>query len=297
MTVNVSSPADLQGLTVVGSGGDKLGKVDEVYLDNETGKPEWVSVKTGFFGSNTALVPVAAADLSGDTISVPFSKAMVKDAPHSDPGHEISEADEAELFTYYGIPYGGDTVTATGGPGQAGYTDTTPTTGTPYTDTTQTTGTGYTETAPTAGVTDRTDTVGHDTSGPNTDDAMTRSEEQLHVGTEARVAGKARLRKYITSETVTQTVPVSREKVTVEREAITDANRGAALSGGDLTEEVQEVTLTEERPIAVKETVPVERVKLGTETVTEQATVSDELHKENIEVEGVDGTTTRTNER
>ena len=270
MAVSINNPADLRGVTVTGSAGDKLGKVDEVYLDNETGKPEWVSVKTGFFGSNTALVPMAAANWDGTELTVPYGKAMVKDAPHSDPGRELSQSDEAELFTYYGIPYGGDTVTATGGPGQAGYTDA----------------------ARTTGVTDRTDTVGHDTSGPNTDDAMTRSEERLHVGTEVRESGKARLRKYITTETVTQTVPVSHEEVTVEREVITDANRGAALSGGDLTEEVHEVTLHEERPIVVKETVPVERIKLGTDTVTEQATVTEEVRKENIVVEGVDGNAT-----
>ncbi len=282
MPVNISNPADLRGVTVADGLGDKLGKVEEVYLDNETGKPEWVSVKTGFFGSNTALVPMAAADWDGTGLTVPYGKEMVRSAPHGDPGRELSEADEAELFTYYGIPYGGDTVTATGGPGQAGYSDTT-----------RTSGTGDVRR------TERTGSVGHDTSGPNTDDAMTRSEERLHVGTEVREAGKARLRKYITTETVTQTVAVSHEELTVQREAITDANRGATLAGGELTEEVHEVILHEERPIVVKETVPVERVRLGTNTVTEQATVSEEVRKENIVVEeaavdGLDKTTGTT---
>lgn len=279
---DISNPADLSGVDVIGANGDKLGKVDEVYLDNETGKAEWVSVKTGFFGSNTALVPVAAADWDGSQLTVPFSKDMVKDAPHNDPGHEISESDEAELFTYYGISYGGETTTGT-------------TTGTDSFVGTGTTGTA--DDTNIDGTTGRTESAGHDTSGPNTDDAMTRSEERLHVGTETREAGKARLRKYITSETVTQTVPVSHEELTVQREAITDANRGAALSGGDLTEEVHEVTLHEERPVVVKETVPVERVQLGTQTVTEQATVTEEVRKEHIELEDVDGRSTRADER
>ena len=118
---------------------------------------------------------------------------------------------------------------------------------------------------------------------PNTDDAMTRSEERLHVGTEQVETGQARLRKYIVSETVTQTVPVSHEEVVVEREPITDANRDAAMSGGELTEEEHEVTLHAERPVVAKETVPVERVRLGTETVTGTEQVSEEVRKEQIE--------------
>ena len=78
---------------------------------------------------------------------------------------------------------------------------------------------------------------------------MTRSEERLHVGTEQVETGRARLRKYIVTENVTQTVPVSHEEVRVEREPITDANRGEAMSGGDLTEEEHEVTLHAERPV------------------------------------------------
>ncbi len=101
---------------------------------------------------------------------------------------------------------------------------------------------------------------GRDTSGPTTDEAMTRSEEQLHVGTEQQETGKARLRKHIVTETETVQAPVSREEVRVEREPITEANRGQAMAGGDLTEEEHEVTLTEERAVVTKEAVPVERV-------------------------------------
>ena len=293
MAVNITDPAELRGVNVVGAGGDKLGKVDEVYLDNETGAPEWAAVKTGLFGSNVSLVPLAAADFSGSELTVPFGKDQIKNAPNHDPGREISIDDEKELFTYYGISYGGDTVTATGGPGigDTGH-DTSTTSGTTTTGTS-----GYDTSQSTAG-TDRRDRsgdagiVGHDTSGPTTDDAITRSEERLHVGTENREAGRARLRKYITTETVSQTVPVSHEELRVEREPITDANVGDALAGHDLTEEEHEVTLHEERPVVAKETVPVERVRLDKETVTEQQTVSEEVRKENIELE--DGTTTTT---
>ena len=129
---------------------------------------------------------------------------------------------------------------------------------------------------------------GRDTSGPTTDDAMTRSEEQLHVGTEGVEAGRARLRKYVVTENVTQTVPVSHEEVRLEREPISDANRDAALSGEPITEEEHEVTLHAERPVVEKEAVPVERVRLTTDTVTEEAQVNETVRKEQIDEPDVD---------
>jgi uncharacterized protein (TIGR02271 family) len=117
---------------------------------------------------------------------------------------------------------------------------------------------------------------------------MTRSEERLNVGTEREATGRVRLRKYVTTENVTQTVPVQREEVRIEREPITDANRGAALSGPGISEEEHEVVLHEERPVVEKETVPVERVRLDTETVTDEVTVNEEVRKERIETDGDD---------
>jgi uncharacterized protein (TIGR02271 family) len=261
------TPDSLFDATVTGNDGDKIGKVDEVYLDNRSGDPEWISVKTGLFGSNVSLLPLSQATVSGDTVTVPFDKAMVKNAPHHDPGAELSEADEADLYRYYGMndTYGsvGDTSDANTRTGEYASTDRESTLGT----TGQTTGRG------------------HDTSGPDTDNAMTRSKEELRVGTETREAGRARLRKYITTENVSRTVPVSHEEVVVTREPITEANRGAALSGGDLTEEEHEVVLTEERAIAEKNVVPVERVQVGTKTVESTETVQAELREEQIDLD------------
>jgi uncharacterized protein (TIGR02271 family) len=135
--------------------------------------------------------------------------------------------------------------------------------------------------------------VGHDTSGPTTDEAMTRSEEQVTVGTAARETGRARLRKYVVTENVTQTVPVSHEEVRLEREPITDANIGEATAGPDISEEEHEVILHAEQPVVQKETVPVERVRLDKETVTDQQTVSEEVRKEQIELEGDESSTDR----
>ena len=205
MTPAPYSADTLQTATVYDSDGDKVGKVDVVFEDISTGQPEWVAVKTGMFGSKSSFVPLAAARLEGDDLRVPYDKSQIKDAPNFDTDQQLSEQDEDQLYRYYeGL--------GTSFSGMTGATGTTGTTGTAGT------------------ATGETGTVGHDTSGPNTDNAMTRSEEQMWVGTESVETGQARLRKDIVTEQVTQTVPVSHEEVRVEREPITEANRDAALA-------------------------------------------------------------------
>jgi uncharacterized protein (TIGR02271 family) len=254
------------GQDVYDESGEKIGSAAEVYLDDETGQPEWVTVRTGLFGTKESFVPIRNADLTDDGVRVPVSKTQVKDAPKIDTDGHLSPQEEQELYRYYGM-----------GTGTAG---------------TETTGfetTGEAGMRNVGGAEPR-GTVGHDTSGPTTDDAMTRSEERLNVGTRAEEVGRARLRKYVVTENVTETVPVTREEVRVEREPITDANIGNALDGPAISEEEHEVTLHAERPVVEKEAVPVERVRLDKETVTEQAQVTEGLRKEEIEVEGADTT-------
>jgi uncharacterized protein (TIGR02271 family) len=121
---------------------------------------------------------------------------------------------------------------------------------------------------------------------PTTDDAMTRSEEEVTVGKTAREAGRARLKKYVVTEEVQQTVPVQREEVRVETEPITDANVDRATSGPDISDEEHEVTLHEEEPVVEKRAVPKERVRLSKDTVSDEREVSEEVRKEQIETEG-----------
>lgn len=244
----------LNGATVYGADGDKIGTVGQVYVDATDGHPSWVTVRTGLFGTSETFVPLDAASAEGDTLRVGFDKATVKDAPRIDTDGALSPDEEDQLYRYYGISYD-ETSTHSG---TTGFADTT-----------------GTERA----------TTGHDTSGPTTDDAMTRSEEQLQVGTERVEAGRARLRKYVVTEQQTMTVPVSREEVRLEREPITDQNVSAATDGPAISEEEHEVILSEERPVIAKETVPVERVRLGTETVAEKQEVSGDVRKERIEME------------
>ncbi len=242
------------GTTAYDRDGDKIGKVGQLYYDDATDQPTWVTVNTGFFGTHESFVPVSGAQMTGDRVTLAYDKAKVKAAPKiAEDGH-LSPQEEQQLYRYYGVDYGVDY-----GVGQAAGRD------------------GAYDDTPGA--------IGRDTSGPTTDNAMTRSEEQLRVGTETRVAGQARLRKHVVSEHQQVTVPVSHEEVTLEREPITDANRGAAYDGPAISEEEHEVTLHAERPVVDTEAVAVERVRLGKQTVTEQETVAGQVRKEQIELD------------
>jgi uncharacterized protein (TIGR02271 family) len=246
------------GKTVYSGEGDKLGKVGQVFLDDQTGQPEFLTVNTGLFGSSESFVPVEGASINGDDVSVPFGKDKVKDAPRVDlDGNHLSESDERRLFEHYGRGYdaGNGDLAASAGERENAYA-------------------GHERSA------------GHDTSGPNTDDAMTRSEEQLKVGTTSQEAGRARLRKYVTTENETVTVPVRKERAVLETEPVTASNIDDATEGPGISEEEHEVVLNEERVVVDKTVDPVERVRLGTETVTEEQTVNEEVRKEHIEVEG-----------
>ncbi len=239
-----------RGAKAVDANGDKVGTIDEVYLDRRSEEPEWITVSTGLFGTRTSFVPVTDADFRDGEVHLAHTKDQVKDAPNVDADGALSVEEERRLYEHYGRSDYGD----------GGGSDTR------------------------SG--DEADTiVGRDTSGPTTDDAMTRSEEELRVGTAEREAGRARLKKYVVEEEVTETVPVRREEVRVEREPITDANRDTALDGPEISEEEHEVTLHAEEAVVEKRAVPKERVRLETDVVTEEETVSDTVRKERIDTD------------
>jgi stress response protein YsnF len=187
-----------QGATMVDADGDKIGTIESIYLDDETGEPEWALVNTGLFGTKSSFVPLAQASSSGDQVQVPYDKQLVKDAPRVDPDQHLSETEEQQLWRHYGLDY------------DSGYT----------TDTAD---------RDRDGVYDRVQdsAVGRDTSGPTTDDAMTRSEEELRVGTTQRERGRVRLRKYVITEHVEQAVPVRRERVRLDKDTVTGEERVA----------------------------------------------------------------------
>ena len=239
---------DWRGRDVVGSDGEKIGTVDEVYLDTTSNEPEWLSINTGLFGLKSSFAPIQGAQSDGGSVRLPYTKEQVKDAPGVEPDQELNDSEERALWSHYGLDY------------DSGHSDTT------------TTG-------------DR-EPVGRDVSGPETDSAMTRSEEEVNVGTRQREAGRARLRKYVVTEEVTKTVPVQKEKAVLEREPITEGNVDDAMDGPAISDEEHEVTLSEEEVVVEKKAVPKERVRLDKETEVTEEQVSEEVRKEQIEAEG-----------
>ncbi|MCU1423810.1 MAG: photosystem reaction center subunit, partial [Microbacteriaceae bacterium] len=279
--IDTNNLPGLIGAKVIDKDGDKVGSAGQIYVDTTTGEPNWVSVNTGLFGTSESFVPLHDANVRDDQLVVNYDKAFVKDAPRVDADGELSPEDERRLYDYYSMGSSYDTDGRTDGT----YADTDTQVGGTYVDTDHRREGTYadtdTDTDTDAGAgTGARGGPGYDTSGPTTDDAMTRSEERLHVGTESVQTGRARLRKYVVTENQSVTVPVTREEVRLEREPITDANIGDATSGPDISEEEHEVTLTEERVVVDKETVPVERVRLDKETVTEQQQVNEQVRKE-----------------
>lgn len=238
----------IEGSTAYDSSGDKVGKVGQLYLDDETGQPEWVTVSTGLLGTSESFVPLQGASFEGSNLRLAYDKDKIKNAPNVGADQHLDASEEDQLYRYYGI----------GSAGTTGQTYQTGTTGTDY---------------------DRNRTT-------DTEAAMTLSEERLQVGKESVEAGRARLRKYTVTETQTVTVPVTKEKLVIERTPVTgDATVDPITETGD---QVEEITLREERVVVGKETVAVEQVRVGKEVITENQQVSDQIRKEraDLDVEG-----------
>ena len=158
--------ADWPGREVIDSKGVKLGKASQIYLDEQTAQPTWLSIKSGLFGSRSSFVPLDGANWEEGTLVVAYDKDTVQGAPDIDDTGALSADEERELFAYYswdcGVPESGEEGRARG-------------------------------------------------SGVGPDDAMTRSEERLTVGTARQEVGRARLRKYVVTQQVQTTVPVSQQ--------------------------------------------------------------------------------------
>ncbi len=298
MTVNLRDPRELFGATVTGHQGVRLGKVVNVYLDDNTRCMEWAAVETGMRDGVVSLVPLATADYSRGILHLPYDNDQVHNAPHQDPGQELSVADEAQLFEYYGVAYEGDTATARSGHGQQGRPQRAGRRQGRERPGRQQQGrqqqAGPQQSGPRQGhqpgqVRDDRAGVGPDSFGPMDDGSMIRSEEQLRIGVESHESGRARLRKYVVTEYETVTVPVQHEEVRIEREPITDPHAATATSRADMHEEEHEVVLHTERPVVDKQTVAKERVRLNKHTHTKQEQVCGEVRKERIDTEGDTG--------
>ena len=252
MTTIDQAPSLMNSGHVVSSDGEKIGRVGQVYVDDATGQLSWVTVKTGLFGTRESFVPMDDASISDDTITVPYDKAMIKGAPHAEPGEPLSVEQEDELYRYYSV----------------GATSSTTTTET------------YKSTGAVAGA---AAADGAALKNPNADGYLTLSQEQLRVGTQRVEAGRARMRKFVVTEQQTVTVPVSHDEARIVREPL---QPGEFTGEATIGEDVIEVALMQDKVLVDKQVVGVEKVKLATETVVEQQQVTDAVRKERIEVTG-----------
>ena len=300
---------DLFNATAYDKNGEKLGDVNEVFVDDQSGQPTFVEVNHGLFGMNSSLVPLRGHDFSGDDLKLGFSKDRIKDAPDFDSDKPLTPEAQSDIFKHYGLESAHDVTdykdsnldskrdvqagadkdhNLTAGAGAAGAGAGVAGAGVAgaHADekkaATHTTDAAATERK--AGVADNAAAA-----RTNNDGELIRSEEQLNVNKERVATGEARLRKYVVTDTETVEVPVEREEVRVERTPINaeDAkNYNGAISGDS---EEASVTLHEERVNVNKETVPVEKINLKKDTVRDTETHTEELRKEQIDTDGVDG--------
>ena len=300
---------DLFNATAYDKDGEKLGDVNEVFVDDQSGQPTFVEVNHGLFGMNSSLVPLRGHDFSGDDLKLGFSKDRIKDAPDFDSDKPLTPEAQSDIFKHYGLDNAHDVTdykdsnldskrdaqagadkdhNLTAGAGAAGAGAGVAGAGVAgaHADekkaATHTTDAAATERK--AGAADNAAAA-----RTNNDGELIRSEEQLNVNKERVATGEARLRKYVVTDTETVEVPVEREEVSVERTPISaeDAKNYNGTISGDSEE--ASVTLHEERVNVNKETVPVEKINLKKDTVRDTETHTEELRKEQIDTDGVDG--------
>lgn len=282
MTTNNADFDRILNATAFTASGDKLGKIGQLYLDDQSGEPTFVTVNTGLFGANESLVPLQGYQWKGEDLVLAYEKDVVKDAPNIDADGHLEADEQARLFDYYAgnaaTDSAQDAERTTAGVNRD-------------VDGRHDENLNNHSEQPLAGGVDADRTAAGDrnvdanaTRDAATDDVVAR-EERLNVGTTTEETGRVRLRKYTTTEQQQVEVPVTKEKVRIEREPI----EGGRVVDGEINpnaeDEVVEITTREERPVVNKETVETERVSLNKETVTENQTVSGEVSKEHIDVD------------
>lgn len=297
---------DLANATAYDVNGDKVGSVQDVYVNDTSGQPDFISVNHGLFGTGTSIVPLRGHSLRDGDLHLAFPKDRIEDAPDLDDNGHLTTNDQDALYRHYALTKVQDVTTyETGAPaepvdGAAGH----------GVDAGAAGAAGYGVEAgagvPAAGVGAAAAGVGAGAAGLGAADAgyadgvagtadagvagtdsdeLIRSEEQLNVSKDRVESGEVHLRKYVVTETETVEVPVEREEVRIVREPITEADRAAHT--GAIGEAEASVTLHEDQVTVTKESVPVEKVSLETETVRDTETVSEEVRKERFETDGV----------
>jgi len=246
-TPSTASHRDWIGEDLYDTTGDKVGTIDQIFVDDRTGQPEWLTVSTGWFGTSTQFVPIAGTFRREDGIAVPYTTDHIKDAPSIDADEHLSAEQERRLYEHYGMNY--DAADYESSYGDRERAD---------------------------------DGYYYDADAGGGDAEVTLSEEQLAVDKREREAGTVRLRKYVVTEDVNVTVPVRKQVARVVRTPASGTTSGS-ITDEDV---VEEITLKEEEVVVDKNVVAKENVSIQTDTVTEQQEVSGKVRREEVEIEG-----------
>lgn len=291
----------LRGSDLYDQTGSKIGSIGEVYLDDQTNEPAFLTVNTGLFGMNETFVPYQSVSRDGDNLVAPFEKSFVKDAPNIAADGSLTPEEEEEIFRYYQLDSGTgrdrdrdgvrdhdrhgkhdadrDGVRDAGVAGAAGGVAG---------------AAGHDRDHDRHGKhdLDRDGVRDHDRAAAGDQQQVVAHEERLNVGKEQVKTGRARLRKHVVTEKQQVEVPVQREELVVERESIDPKSPEARKGGGidaDRGAVDETVTLREERPVVDKETVATEKVNVGKRVVEDKETVGGEVRKEQIDIDGAEG--------
>ena len=234
VTPSIETVRGWRGRVMVDRDSNKIGEVVDIYLDNETDRPEWAVVRTGLFGLRSTFVPLAEAREVGDELQVPHPRLQVKQAPNIEPDGQLSAAEEAELYRHYGLDY--DTVPPDSG-ASAGQT------GAEAADPSPQPGGGdgpdgrLLEAGPgPGGAGDERSASGGEGAGPVGQDRLavgegvsrpfvyeTPGRPAAGAGVRRRQPGQVRLRRYLVTEVVTETEAGQRHEVRVHSEPVSDA--------------------------------------------------------------------------
>ena len=262
-------------MVVVDQDAATVGTITAFYLDRATSLPTWALVHTGWFTDAQTFVPLTHAVETNEEIRVPYPKAFIQQAPRIPAHHELSPDDEVVLSAYYRLDDHRGAVADRRLGAEPAVTDA-----------------ADVSTAPTepAARPSRAGPAGPPVprlaaQGPV---EVVRSEEELQVGVRSRLR-LLRLRKYVVTEYLTRTIPVRREEVRLEElpapaEPVGEPDdQGAVQAAGD--QALLEVVLHREEPVLQLRVVPAERVRLFKDVVTEQRTVTEEIRKEQVDLQ------------
>jgi uncharacterized protein (TIGR02271 family) len=271
----------LAGYTVYDQSGSKVGKVDDLFVD-ESDQPEYIGVKMGFLGTRSTLIPweaVSSTDDQGGTITVATDKDTAKNGPTFDDDREITPEFESEVYSYYGLQHSSGSSESSGSYGSYHSEESTDagTVGPGMTMGDTETGEFREHAATDEGV--------NQSRGDDLEDEdelrVQRTEEELAAGTREREAGQVNVRKRVRTDRERMEVPTRREEVSVERVPVSEGSATEAQIGED---EVS-VPLTEEEVVVEKRPIVKEEVRIRKDVVEDTEVVEEDVRREEIDVE------------